>query len=156
MSKRYSFHITTTSEFVAKAINTFIVALEAVGSIGAEAMGEAFTFESDIKTAQEKAARAELKGRAQGARVQYKPVLPTDAVARMAAVRENLSAIGEGKLKGLIYQTIVDLSTAGELVTKARIMEIRKITTASTAEREIGDLCRMKLVTSVPLVIASE
>ena len=137
--------IETTDE-IGASILKFVSALETVAK-----NPDDIQVKFDMKETKVKGDGASA-GRSTGARVQYRPILPTKKKEREDVIKSNLMALGEGKLKAIIYREMTEMAQRGEQITKRGIMDACKITVASTAEREIGDLCRMKIVAAEPIV----
>lgn len=92
-------------------------------------------------------------GRKSGARVHYQAILPTGSEDDiMAQVRANVETLGSHTIKGLVYQDIVAATREAKQITEPEIRERRYAGKAGTSQREVGDLVRMGLVTSVPIV----
>jgi hypothetical protein len=116
-----------------------------------------FRWEVDMKMAKirdddEKAVRV---NKPIGPRVEYQPILPTAKKARAEAIAANLRNL-HGQMAGVVYQEIINAAERKERITKPIIMDRCKIPVASTAERVIGDLGRMKLIQSVPIVVPGQ
>lgn len=135
------FLIKTDDPTIKQAVLNLLVTLSTIG-------GDKFEFE---QTDAREYAKGNRKSTAGMARIHYVPKLPTDNIERLATIKANLATLGEHKVIGLMYARIIAKQDAGQIITEPQLRKDMDLK-AGTSQREIGTLCRIGLVESMPII----
>lgn len=149
--------IVTARQDVADSILKFVTSLEVLAANLAGPDGPVDLFQLEYNPAfMPKSSSSAGTGQPLGAKKHYRAVLPSRRADLKAAIEKNLKNLGATTMHGIIYNDIVQMTMENQQVIEKDIRNKRCAGKAGTSQRIIGDLCRMGIVESVPIVQGTE